>query len=128
MLLGIVASSLLAWGSQALSFVAILKAFGLLLPLPALGYTAILMLALINLLIMIPSGPGNVGTFEGGGVLALTLAGVAVGQPERATAITLVTHMLQWLLVTALGMVIAAREGLTLAGLRAGPEALEEAS
>lgn len=121
MLVGIIGSSLLAWGSQALSFAAILLAFGIVLPLPTLLHAAILMLAMINLLIMIPAGPGNVGTFEGGGLLALTVAGVAVGQPERATAIVLVTHMLQWLLVTGIGMVVAAREGLSLAGLRAGP-------
>lgn len=121
-LAGIVASSLLAWSSQALSFTVILVAFGLNLPLATLLYASILMLALINLVIMIPAGPGNVGTFDVGGKLALTLAGVAIGQPALGTAIVLVTHMLQWFVVTGLGLLLATQEGVTLAGLRAGPK------
>lgn len=118
---GIVGSSLLAWGCQALSFATILLAFGLDLSGAQLFATSILMLALINLGIMIPAGPGNVGTFEAAGLLALTVSGVQVG-PERALAIVLVAHMLQWLLVTGLGVLIAAREGITLASLNATPE------
>jgi glycosyltransferase 2 family protein len=121
LLVGIVGSSLLAWGSQAFSFVAILLAFGLVTSPAHLLSAAFLLLALVNLVIMVPAGPGNVGTFEAGGMLALTLAGVAAGRGELAFAMVLVTHMLQWLLVTGLGLAIAAHEGITLAGLSAGP-------
>ncbi len=124
-LLGIIGTSLLAWISQGVSYTVILLAFGLLLPPAQLLSVSILMLALINLLILIPAGPGNVGTYEAAGLLALTIAGVLVGEGERATAIILVTHMLQWLLVTGLGLLIATQEGLTFAGLRAGPELTE---
>jgi uncharacterized protein (TIRG00374 family) len=120
-LAAIIGSSLLAWGSQTLSFAAILLAFGLGLSPAELFATSILMLALINLGIMIPAGPGNVGTFEAAGLLALRVANVAV-RPEEALAIVLVAHMLQWLLVTGLGVIIAAREGITLATLNTTPE------
>ncbi|MCB0076876.1 MAG: flippase-like domain-containing protein [Anaerolineales bacterium] len=114
-LLAIVFTSLLAWGSQALSYAAILLAFGLRLdPLHLLG-VATLMLALINLLILIPAAPGNVGTYEGGGRLALSIAGIAALRGETGTAIILVSHMLQWLLVTAGGLIIAAQQGISLA-------------
>ena len=122
-LAGIVSSSLLAWGSQTFSFTMILLAFGLYLPPAQLFSASILMLALINLLIMIPAGPGNVGTFEFAGKLALTIAAIATS--EQATAIVLVTHILQWLLVTGLGVLIAIQEGLTLARLSRGPELTE---
>jgi uncharacterized protein (TIRG00374 family) len=120
-LIGIIGTSLLAWGSQALSFAMILLAFNATANPAELITVSILMLALINLIIMIPAGPGNVGTFEGAGVLALTISGIAISS-EQALAVVIVTHMLQWFLVTVLGVVIAAREGISLAGLNAGPQ------
>ena len=121
-LLGIIGTSLLAWGSQTFSFAMVLLAFNATVDPAELISVSILMLALINLLIMIPAGPGNVGTFEGAGVLALTISGIAIAG-EEAVAIVIVTHMLQWFLVTGLGLLIAAREGISLAGLNAGPQA-----
>jgi uncharacterized protein (TIRG00374 family) len=125
-LLGIIGTSLLAWGSQALSFTMILLAFGYgeTLPPAELFGISILMLTLINILIMIPAGPGNLGTFEAAGVLALTIAAIATTR-EEAIAIVIVTHILQWLLVTALGVLLATREGITLAKLGRGPELSE---
>jgi glycosyltransferase 2 family protein len=120
-LIGIIGTSLLAWGSQALSFAMILLAFNATANPAELITVSILMLALINLIIMIPAGPGNVGTFEGAGVLALTISGIAISS-EQALAVVIVTHMLQWFLVTGLGVLIAAREGISLAGLNAGPQ------
>ncbi|MGB0386189.1 MAG: lysylphosphatidylglycerol synthase transmembrane domain-containing protein [Ardenticatenaceae bacterium] len=123
-LAGIVGSSLLAWGSQAFSFTAILLAFGLTyLPAAQLFGASILMLALINILIMIPAGPGNVGTFEVAGKEALMITAIAT--PEQAIAIVLVTHMLQWLLVTGLGVLIAVQQGITLTRLGTAPELTE---
>ncbi len=127
-LLGIIATSLLAWGSQTASFALVLQAFHVTDNPAQLTSVAILMLALVNLLIMIPAGPGNVGTFEGAGVLALTISGIAIAG-EQALAIVVVIHMLQWLLVTGVGIFIAAREGISLAGLNAGPQTeLEQTS
>ncbi len=118
-LLAIMASSLLAWGTQALSFAALLLAFGLVNSPAHLFSTSILMLAVVNLLIMIPAGPGNVGTWEAAGLLALALAGASTGRAELATAMVLATHMLQWVLVTGLGVVLAAREGIKLGSVGA---------
>lgn len=125
-LLGIISTSLLAWGSQMLSFGMILLAFNATTNPAELISVSILMLALINLLIMIPAGPGNVGTFEGAGVLALSISGMMLAD-GAALAIVIVVHMLQWFLVTGLGVAIAAREGITLAGLNAGPQTEVEA-
>jgi uncharacterized protein (TIRG00374 family) len=125
-LFGIIGTSVLAWGSQALSFGMVLMAFNATTNPAELVSVSILMLALINLLIMIPAGPGNVGTFEGAGVLALNISGIAVAG-EQALAIVVVVHMLQWIMVTGLGVFIAAREGISLAGLNAGPRTEVEA-
>lgn len=120
-LTAIILTSLLAWGSQGLSFAAILLAFNLRLAPAELVTVGILMLAVINIVIMIPAGPGNVGTFEGAGRVALTIAALGLSDGEIA-AVVAVTHVLQWLLVTSLGLLFAARAGVTLAGLTRTPE------
>jgi uncharacterized protein (TIRG00374 family) len=76
------------------------------LELPALG----LALVTINLGIMVPSGPGYVGTQEFFGTAAL---GVVGANPHSALALVVVSHMLQYALVTGLGLVFFAREHLS---------------
>jgi glycosyltransferase 2 family protein len=76
------------------------------LELPALG----LALVTINLGIMVPSGPGYVGTQEFFGTAAL---GVVGANPHAALALVVVSHMLQYALVTGLGLVFFAREHLS---------------
>lgn len=122
-LASIMGSSLLAWGSQALSFTAILLAFGLHLPAVELFGVSMLMLAMINLFIMIPAGPGSVGTFELAGQQALMIA--AITTSERALAMVLVIHVLQWLLVTGLGLMITLQAGISLRRLSQAPELTE---
>jgi uncharacterized protein (TIRG00374 family) len=79
--------------------------------LPALGLT----LATVNLGIMIPSGPGYVGTQEFFGTTALGLVGASA---QGALALILVSHFLQYLLVTGLGLIFFAREQLSPRDLR----------
>jgi len=122
-LASIMGSSLLAWGSQALSFTMILLAFGLHLPPVQLFGVSVLMLAMINLFIMLPAGPGSVGTFELGGQQALMIT--AITTSEHATAIVLVIHILQWLLVTGLGLMIALQAGITFTRFSQAPELTE---
>jgi uncharacterized membrane protein YbhN (UPF0104 family) len=74
--------------------------------LPALG----LMLVTINLGIMVPSGPGYVGTMEFFGTSAL---GVAGADPEAALALIFVAHAVQYVLITGLGLLFFAREHLS---------------
>lgn len=122
-LASIIGSSLLAWGSQALSFALILLAFGLLLPPVELFGVSMLMLAMINILIMLPAAPGNVGTFEAAGQQALMIT--AITTSEHALAIVLVIHVLQWLLVTGVGLMIALQAGLTFTRFSQAPELTE---
>jgi uncharacterized protein (TIRG00374 family) len=77
---------------------------------PALHVPAIgLALVTINLGIMVPSGPGYVGTQEFFGTAAL---GVAGANPQAALALVAVSHVVQYVLVTSLGLVFFAREHL----------------
>jgi len=76
------------------------------LELPALG----LALVTINLGIMVPSGPGYVGTQEFFGTAALNVVGA---NPQSALALVVVSHVVQYALITGLGLVFFAREHLS---------------
>lgn len=73
--------------------------------LPAMALT----LVTINLGIMVPSAPGYVGTQEFFGTAAL---GVFAVNYESALALVLVSHAVQYVLVTGLGLAFFAREHL----------------
>jgi glycosyltransferase 2 family protein len=89
------------------------------LEVPAIG----LALVTINLGIMVPSGPGYVGTQEFFGTAAL---GVVGANPQAALALVLVSHAVQYVLVTGLGLLFFAHEHLTPRDLR--PALTEQAS
>ncbi len=72
----------------------------------AIGLT----LVTINLGIMVPSAPGYVGTQEFFGTAALGVFDVAA---ESALALVLVSHAVQYALVTGLGLLFFAREHLS---------------
>jgi hypothetical protein len=78
-----------------------------------------------NLATIIPSSPGNVGTFDTPAIRTLEAFGA-----DRALAAgyTLILHAALWLPVTALGFVYLAREGLGWADFQRAEEAVEEAS
>ena len=73
--------------------------------LPAIGLT----LVSINLGIMVPSGPGYVGTQEFFGTWAL---GVVGANASAALALVVVSHAVQYALVTSMGLFFFAREQL----------------
>jgi uncharacterized protein (TIRG00374 family) len=75
------------------------------LVLPGIG----LALVTINLGIMVPSGPGYVGTQEFFGTSALSVVGA---NPQAALALVVVSHAVQYVLVTGLGLLFFAREQL----------------
>ncbi len=81
------------------------------LNLPGLG----LALVTINLGIMVPSGPGYLGTQEFFGTAAL---GVVGANAQAALALVVVSHAIQYALVTGLGLVFFAREQLSPRDLR----------
>lgn len=68
-----------------------------------------LMVAVVNLAISLPSTPGNVGTFDALGIAILKLVGVA---HSLAAAFTLVIHAFLWLPVTVVGLGTLALSGL----------------
>jgi uncharacterized protein (TIRG00374 family) len=114
-LLAASAFSIGVWALEAGSYVALSRGLNLGLPaylvLPGLG----LALVTINLGIMVPSSPGYVGTQEFFGTAAL---GVVGANPQAALALVVVSHAIQFALVTALGLVFFAREQLSPRDLR----------
>ena len=98
------------WLFEGGSYVLLSRGLNLNLPgsieLPALG----LALVTINLGIMVPSGPGYLGTQEFFGTAAL---GVVGANPQAALALVVVSHAVQYALVTGLGLIFFAREHLS---------------
>jgi glycosyltransferase 2 family protein len=115
--------SVAVWLLEGSSYVLLSRGVNLNLPnhleLPGIG----LALVTINLGIMVPSGPGYVGTQEFFGTAALAVVGA---NPQAALALIVVSHVVQYTLVTGLGLVFFARENLSPRDLR--PALAEPAS
>lgn len=98
------------WAMEGSSYVLLSHGLNLDLPggmeLPALG----LALVTINLGIMVPSGPGYLGTQEFFGTAALGVVGANL---QAALALVVVSHAVQYALVTGLGLVFFAHEHLS---------------
>jgi len=111
------------WTAEASSYLFLARGVNLglssAIELPAI----ILAVVIINLGIMIPSGPGYVGTQEFFGTAALA---VVSANPQAALALIVVSHVLQYTLVTGLGLVFFAREQISPRNLR--PALAEQAS
>jgi len=84
-----------------------LVSFAFDLQLPYFGI--VLMGGVVNLLTALPSLPGYIGTFEGGGVQVLEIIGVPSGP---AASYVLVLHGILLVPVTLLGLIFMAREGV----------------
>jgi uncharacterized protein (TIRG00374 family) len=103
------------WLLEGGSYVLLSRGLNLNLPanleLPGIG----LALVTINLGIMVPSGPGYLGTQEFFGTTALGAVGA---NPQAAAALIVISHVVQYALVTGLGLVFFAREHLSPRDLR----------
>jgi glycosyltransferase 2 family protein len=103
------------WLVEGGSYLLLSRGLNLSLPshleLPALG----LALVTVNLGIMVPSGPGYVGTQEFFGTAAL---GVVGANPQAALALIVISHAVQYALITGLGLVFFAREQLSPRDMR----------
>ena len=124
MLVSATVLSITVWVLEGASYVLLSRGMNLGLPqeliVPCLG----LALVTINLGInLIPSGPGYVGTQEFFGTAALQGLGVAA---QSALALVLVSHVVQYVLVTGLGLVFFAREQVFPRDVR--PTLAEEAA
>lgn len=111
--LGTVAAlSLLIWGINVAGLWAMFAAFDLALP----PYAPFLVLAIVAVALVLPSAPGYVGTFQVG-----TVAGLALFAVPEATALSLslLYHALNYVPITALGLVYLGTMNLTLGELRA---------
>jgi glycosyltransferase 2 family protein len=95
------------WIAEASSYIVLSRGVNLGIA-PNIEVPAILLaVVIINLGIMIPSGPGYVGTQEFFGTAALAVVGA---NPQAALALIVVSHVVQYSLVTGLGLVFFARE------------------
>lgn len=110
-ILAVALFSAATWLCEGGSYFLVLSAFGLL---PASGeraLAALFLMVIVNLSISIPAAPGGVGPFEAAGVLALG----AFGVPKAlALPAVLVSHLVQFALITSLGVFFMARAGVTL--------------
>jgi uncharacterized protein (TIRG00374 family) len=100
-----VGASLAAWLLELVVLRYSFRALGIELPLSA----SVVVLMAINVLLAFPMTPANLGTLEIGAMLGLVSFGVA---RERALAFAVCYHVLQVLPTAALGLSIAATEGL----------------
>ena len=98
-------TSILIWLLETVKYWFVMHAFNFQVSFFAL----MLMNGIVNLATTLPSAPGYVGTFDEPGIEILKLYNVP---PNIAGAYTLVLHAALWLPITALGLFLAAREGL----------------
>lgn len=105
------AGSLLVWSCEAASYFLVMRAFGLPLNPLQQVLASVFVLVFVNLGIMLPSAPGYIGTFQFFARMAMGAFGVGGGV---AFAFAVVSHALQYVLVTSLGLVYFLRDNLAL--------------
>jgi glycosyltransferase 2 family protein len=104
----VVGYSALLWTANALPYLFALLALGIHAPLIPAALASIVVVAAF---VFIPQGPGFVGTWQAGCVLALDLFGVP---RDQAVGFSLLTWVVQMLLNVGLGGFFVAREDLSL--------------
>ena len=109
-LLPIALCSIIVWLMEAYLLYAIAVSFGF----TSTVYLAIFTLVVINLGIMVPSSPGNVGTFEYFCIKALSLFNVT---KDIALGFALVYRVLQYTPITLLGFIFLLKEGVSLSSM-----------
>ncbi len=117
-------TSIVAWGFEASMYWTVARAFGAPLAVVMTPVGALLTTAIANLATLVPSGPGYVGTFEAGVLLAVNGA-LGIGR-GRALSYAVLLHALLWAPVTLWGAIEWWRVGV--AGTRhvAMSEAVED--
>lgn len=97
--------SLLVWAVESGKFWVLMQG----LPFDQPYYVMLFATAVVNLATVLPAMPGYVGTFEAAGRWSLELFAVP---PQLAFSFILLAHAILWFPVTALGLLLMAREGL----------------
>jgi glycosyltransferase 2 family protein len=108
-LLLVLGLSLLVWLCEAFMYALIGLSLGLGEQIPFVNHVVVL--AIINLFIMIPAGPGFAGTFEAAGTWTLAMYGVS---PTLAVSYVLLIHLGQYLSTTLLGLFYLWRYNVSL--------------
>ncbi|MFQ6000262.1 MAG: lysylphosphatidylglycerol synthase domain-containing protein, partial [Anaerolineae bacterium] len=103
------------------SYLFLTLAFPIFLSTPMRVVASLFVMVVVNLGILIPSSPGYIGTFHFFAMSALAVFGAP---RETALSYAVVSHAMQYLLVTGLGLLFLWRENLSL--LRIGAEATLE--
>jgi uncharacterized membrane protein YbhN (UPF0104 family) len=111
-----VAFQFVGWALQLLAVYTAMRAFGIHAPLPA----AALVLLLLNVAILFPLWPGNVGLYQAAVAAPLLSYGVATA---RGVAFGVGLQAIEASVGIGLGMIFLAREGLSYAILKEMPEA-----
>lgn len=112
---GVVAWSLVLWGTNAAAFAVCFRAFDLSVPLEA----ALLLQGIIGFGVAVPSTPGFVGVFEAATLLTLSVYGV---DSSRAVSYAVTYHVTTFLPITLLGLWSLSRLRLGLGDLGATEE------
>lgn len=116
--------SVAIWTLEALSYFTLMWAFSLPLPTAERAAAAMLVLVIVNLGIMLPSAPGYVGTFQFFAMSALSVFNVPL---ETGLALGIVSHAMQYALVTCIGLYFLSRLNLSLGRLAEQPGLADEA-
>jgi uncharacterized protein (TIRG00374 family) len=116
--------SLVIWGVVAAMFLAALVSFKASFPAEMMTIAGLLfMTGLVNLGLLVPALPGNVGTYEALCVAAMAVFGVT---KELAVAFALVFHVGQLVTTLAVGAVAFWSQNLSFAEMRPVEERAEE--
>jgi len=108
--------SIAVWLVEWSAYMVVCTAFNLGLTPAQLATACAFLLVVVNLGIMLPAAPGYVGTFQFFAVSALGVWGVP---REPALAVAIVAHLVQYAVVTAIGLVFFGREHLSLRAVAA---------
>jgi uncharacterized protein (TIRG00374 family) len=116
-LLGVGALTLIMWLMIAVVIKicfasARLQEGGLVLP----ATSSLVVLVVIAIGVMVPSGPGFVGTMQAAAVLGLGIVGYT--DRDRALSFSILYHATQWFPIVLVGLVYLIRENLSLAQVR----------
>jgi len=116
--------SLVVWGVVAAMFLSALVSFKATFPAEMMTLAGLLfMTGLVNLGLLIPALPGNVGTYEALCVAAMAVFGVT---KELAVAFALVFHVGQLVTTLAVGGIAFWTQNLSLAEMRPTEQAAEQ--
>jgi len=107
--------STFVWSCETTSYLFLTLAFPISLSPLTRVVAALFVMVVANLGVLIPSSPGYIGTFHFFAMSALVVFGVA---RETALSYAVVSHGMQYLLVTGLGLLFLWRENLSVFRIR----------